>query len=203
MNEYDYIIDAFTRDGNNTNLEVDNLTVGCITSANNNFSLDSSGNLIVNSITTNTGSNIDFDLIYPVGSIYMSVASTSPSTLFGGTWVQIKDRFLLACGNTYNNGATGGEAQHTLLASEMPSHTHTISSSGGHSHTANFLEVRSKITNQASNNVARPNTSSYDSTGTVTTSNGAHTHTPSNTGGGGAHNNMPPYLAVYVWKRTA
>ncbi len=64
MNEYDYIIDAFTQSGNDTNLEVDNLTVGGISSKNNNFSLDSNGNLTVNSITT-SGGGIDFD--YYVG----------------------------------------------------------------------------------------------------------------------------------------
>ena len=53
MNNYDYIIQAFTRDGNNTNLEVNNLDVGCITSLNNNFELDSNGNLTVNTITAN------------------------------------------------------------------------------------------------------------------------------------------------------
>lgn len=203
MNEYDYIIDAFTQDGERTNLDITHLDVGCISSRNDKFSLDCEGNLIVKSITTESGSSLDFNAIYPVGSIYMSVATTSPSVLFGGTWVQIKDRFLLACGDTYQNLAMGGEATHVLITSEMPSHTHTIASSGGHTHTANFLEVRSRMANYDSNNVARPNNSTYDSTGTVTTSNGAHTHTPGNTGGGVAHNNMPPYLSVYVWKRTA
>lgn len=69
--------------------------------------------------------------VYPVGSIYMSVNSTSPSSLFGGTWVQLKDRFLLGAGDTYSNGATGGAATHTLTAAEMPGHTHTV---GAHSH---------------------------------------------------------------------
>ena len=53
-----------------------------------------------------------FDSIYPVGSIYMSVNSTSPETLFGGTWVQIKDTFLLSAGDTYTAGNTGGSATH-------------------------------------------------------------------------------------------
>lgn len=47
---------------------------------------------------------------YPVGSIYMSVNSSNPGTLFGGTWQRIQDRFLLACGSTYANGATGGRS---------------------------------------------------------------------------------------------
>ena len=63
---------------------------------------------------------------YPVGSIYLSVNSTNPGTIFGGTWEQIKDRFLLACGSTYSNGSTGGEAKHTLTTNEMPSHSHAL-----------------------------------------------------------------------------
>ena len=64
------------------------------------------------------------DSIYPVGSIYMSVNATSPATLFGGTWTQLKDRFLLGAGSTYGNGTTGGEASHKLSVNEMPSHAH-------------------------------------------------------------------------------
>ena len=65
------------------------------------------------------------DLIYPVGAIYMSMNSTEPSTLFGGTWEQIEGKFLLGCDSTYTAGSTGGEATHTLVQSEMPAHTHT------------------------------------------------------------------------------
>ena len=66
------------------------------------------------------------DMIYPVGSIYMSVNNVSPSTLFGGTWVQIQDKFLLASGSNHTNGNTGGSDTHTLNANELPAHTHTI-----------------------------------------------------------------------------
>lgn len=72
-----------------------------------------------------------FNLIYPIGSIYLSENSTSPATLFGGTWTQIKDKFLLTAGDTYKAGNTGGSsthkhttAGHTLTTNEMPSHTH-------------------------------------------------------------------------------
>lgn len=70
------------------------------------------------------------DIIYPVGSVYISVTSTNPQTLFGGEWTQIKDTFLLACGNSYANGATGGEANHKLTVDEMPSHNHAFNKSG-------------------------------------------------------------------------
>ena len=118
------------------------------------------------------------DLIYPVGSIYMSVNSTSPATLFGGTWSQIEDTFLLAAGQTYSAGATGGEAAHTLTTDEMPAHSHDI-----------------KLTN--SNLASGSNYARISSTGSW------GSNLISSAGGGQAHNNMPPYLAVYVWKRTA
>lgn len=124
------------------------------------------------------------DLIYPVGSIYMSVNSTSPSSLFGGTWVQLKDRFLLGAGDTYTNGDTGGEATHTLTIDEMPSHTH-----------GNYLKFNTGGNSGESNySVAGSNNWWIDDYNRVVIQN---------TGGSQAHNNMPPYLVVYMWKRTA
>lgn len=64
------------------------------------------------------------DAVWPVGSIYLSASEISPETLFGGTWQRVKDRFLLAAGDVYETGETGGEAQHTLSKAEMPAHTH-------------------------------------------------------------------------------
>ena len=71
------------------------------------------------------------NLVYPVGSIYWSSNNTNPGTLFGGTWTQIKDKFILAAGDSYSNGATGGAATVTLTVSNMPSHSHTIGGSTG------------------------------------------------------------------------
>lgn len=94
----------------------------------------------VNGSTLETSDNsVNIDLLnytYPVGSIYISVTATNPGTFFGGTWERIKDRFLLASGDIYANGATGGEATHTLTSSEMPSHTHTFTGKA-HSHGLN------------------------------------------------------------------
>lgn len=115
--------------------------------------------------------------IYPVGSIYMSVNSTSPASLFGGTWTQLKDRFLLGTGDIYPNGGTGGESTHTLSIDEMPSHRHQFDKT---SYT----------------NFGGGSTGAARDTGT----NQAFT---SYVGGGQPHNNMPPYLVVYMWKRTA
>ena len=66
-----------------------------------------------------------YSLIYPVGSIYLSVNSVDPSTIFGGTWEQIKDTFLLSSGDTYSIGSTGGNSSTTLEIANLPSHNHT------------------------------------------------------------------------------
>ncbi len=205
----DYINAAFTRQNEKTNLEINNLNVDCITSKNNKFELDSEGNLTVKSITAEEGlpssSSVNvLDNIYPVGSIYMSVLSTNPETFFGGSWEQIQDRFLLGCGVTYTNGASGGSAIHTLNVDEIPAHTHNIQSSGGHIHLAYFKEHRVPTQYYSgTNDYARKADASYDTAGQLTISNGEHTHIPDNVGGGLPHNNMPPYLAVYIWKRIA
>ena len=80
--------------------------------------------------------------IYPVGSIYMSINNVNPSTVFGGTWEQIKDKFLLASGDTYNNGATGGSATHTLAVNQLPSHNHSYTrATGVGDHTLTINEI--------------------------------------------------------------
>lgn len=124
---------------------------------------------------------------YPVGSIYISANSADPGTLFGGVWKRIKDTFLLAAGDSYAAGATGGEAAHTLINNEMPSHTHLMYSSNG-----------------GGEGTWTPDEGTYlvDSVSTVKTTWWARLGMNA-AGGGAAHNNMPPYLTVYVWKRTA
>ena len=128
-----------------------------------------------------SSSGVSLESVYPIGSIYLSVLETNPATLFGfGTWEQIKDTFLLASGDTYAAGSTGGEAEHTLTVDEIPSHTHTttIGRSYGPESTGSSYHYSSS------------------------TSIGSYSLTTSATGGGQAHNNMPPYLAVYMWQRT-
>ena len=138
----------------------------------------------------------------PIGFVHISTKNTHPSTIYGvGEWKQIKDVFLLCAGDTYAIGTTGGSAEVTLTTEQMPSHTHTISSSGGHSHTAKFKEQKYPTSGASRDFARKQSTTDQDSTAQVTVSNGAHTHTPANTGGGQAHNNMPPYQTVYAWER--
>ena len=119
---------------------------------------------------------------YPVGSIYTSTVSTSPASLFGGTWEQIKDRFLLSAGSTYSAGSTGGEATHTLTTDEMPTHRHIVNPAG-------YIESFSIGTGYT--------TAVTDAYGTKADA------ATSFIGGSQPHNNMPPYLAVFMWKRIA
>ena len=130
------------------------------------------------------GSKALVDVIYPVGSIYMSANNVSPAAFLGGTWERIENRFLLAAGSSYAAGATGGEATHTLTESEMPAHAHKTLSGGGYS--TRFADGNGTVYGiSPSANIT------------------AYTPYTTATGGGQAHNNMPPYLAVYIWKRTA
>lgn len=134
---------------------------------------------------------------YPVGSIYMSTDSTSPASRFGGTWTQISGRFLLGTGaNAANTSTTygslsaaaisrsvnemGGEVRHTLTVSEMPSHNHSGKGTGDKSSSSESVAYTS-------------NWSKYQ----------VFTDFTDDAGGDAAHNNMPPYYTVYMWRRTA
>ena len=130
--------------------------------------------------------------IYPVGAIFTSSNSTNPSTLFGGTWEAYgAGRVLVgkaSSGTFATAGATGGSETHTLTVAEMPSHTHT---QDAHSHT---------IPSSASGaDFATTRPGDYGNTLTT----GSTTATNQNTGGGEAHNNLQPYIVVYMWRRTA
>lgn len=150
------------------------------------------------------------DAIYPVGSIYMSVNNANPGTLFGGTWERIQDTFLLAAGQTYSAGATGGEAAHTLSYSEMPEHAHySMGKTAAENGDWTFPLIKNVpnysgawATRIDPTNAEHVLFASYtaDGHGFNDVTQVAYTGA---SGGGQAHNNMPPYLAVYVWKRTA
>ena len=138
-----------------------------------------------------------FDLIYPVGSFYISAKSTNPATLFGGTWEQIQGRFLLGRSSSYPVGSMGGEATHTLTESEMPSHKGHLSAG-----------IAGDVPRDKGNYKGFLNSDKMTAYGdggrgwNIYQGNEAHPASEA-VGGGQAHNNMPPYLSVYIWKRTA
>ena len=154
--------------------------------------------------------------IYPIGSIYMSVNSTNPSTLFGGSWTRLQDTFLLAAGSSYAAGSTGGEATHTLSTTEIPAHTHGSKLGTayirlhGYGAGGNFIH---NFDNSASGIITGDGyQSGFRSASQLAQQTGAGSysgfslslgHTHNSVGSDGSHNNMPPYLAVYMWKRTA
>lgn len=122
------------------------------------------------------------DYLHPVGSIYQSTDATSPADLFGGTWEQVKDVFLLAAGDSHAAGSTGGEETHTLTKAEIPDHAHTLKYTGQSvTEGVNAIRLYQAASNQ------------------YNTYSGGQ----SSDCGDQAHNNMPPYLAVYTWRRTA
>ena len=123
------------------------------------------------------------DLIYPINSIYISVSSTNPSTIFGGTWEAFATGRTLvgvdANDTDFNaSGKEGGSKTVTLTKDQMPAHTHTLkrSKTGGQTYTGAVFD-----------SVDGP----YEDVSTLSA------------GGGDAHDNMPPYITVYMWKRTA
>lgn len=114
--------------------------------------------------------------MYPIGSVYISFNNVSPSVLFGGEWESVRGCFLLAENDNYSAGSTGGEETHTLTVDEMPSHTHALD--------------YASYTSAGNTNFA------------TTSSTNAHSSSKiDSTGGSQPHNNMPPYIAVYMWKR--
>ena len=125
------------------------------------------------------------DLIYPIGSIYMTVSDTNPfETIKFGVWEKIENRFLLASSNIHMNGETGGEENHTLSINEMPKHSHKMKYDS-----IGWTAIRQS---SGTNGILENNASSYDGQ-----------YSTEEVGNGNAHNNMPPYLAVNMWKRIA
>lgn len=127
------------------------------------------------------------DKLYPVGCIYQSASSTSPASFLGGTWEQIKDRFILAAGDTYAAGSTGGEATHTLTVNEMPRHNHD--------HVMWYRDQKFGLNGRGGDvGSLQLEFSSADCTDGICTDF---------KGDSQPHNNLPPYLTAYIWRRIA
>lgn len=184
---------------------------------------------------------IQIDNIYPVGSIYMSINSTNPHDLFGGSWEQINNTFLVAQGTSYSPGSTGGSASsthtHNIAAGTSGSTILTIAQTPAHTHTRGTMEITGAFYgDEVSRDVGITGTGAFQIRGggtggfmgsgfKYTLSNGfnfaasrswtgetssvgegeGHTHsTPATTTSEASNtNNLPPYLAVYMWKRIA
>ena len=142
------------------------------------------------------------DMVYPVGSIYMSAENNSPQNFLGGTWTPLYDRMLVGAGNSYPVNSTGGSKDAIVVSH---SHTASIASSGAHYHTGKGMTSTTTTTSGA----MMLSYAKYGSTRNIriplSGSDGAHTHTPTidSTGVSATNANMPPYLGVYMWKRTA
>lgn len=192
LNDNDlYFKDCFTKNDGNIDLNVHKATIECLKAKNNKFSLDSEGNLVVQTITTASPAvGITLNDVYPIGSIYLSVSQTNPSSLFGGTWEAFANgRTLVGIDtqqeefNTVNK--LGGEKDHILTTQEMPTHNHSYNSG---------------FDNNATGLFTQPAGSGYPGTHIVGGYNILYTQ---NTGENQAHNNLQPYIVVYMWKRVA
>lgn len=130
--------------------------------------------------------SILIEMMYPVGSIYISIYSLDPSIQFGfGTWERIEGKFLLGASSQFPAGSEGGEVEHTLTELEMPAHDHEFD--------------RHQLWR---NEQIPPSTTTMgDGYGANNKTLPIYTDTTIATGAGESHNNMPPYLSVYIWKR--
>lgn len=170
---------------------------------------------------------------HPVGSIYESEESTSPAELFGGTWEELPDRFLLGAGSTYKAGETGGASKIKVTNENLPSHSHSIPALSGTAASKSLTGAIGNFVAESQSNYkvaasgicsARDFSSSNSgvSAGGQSTStsvstrsdfvdiDASHSHTVTttasttgSTGSGTAIDIMPPHLVVYMWKRTA
>ncbi len=162
------------------------------------------------------GENIKnlIDFMYPVGALFTSTNPTRPDVLFSGTqWNQIKDTFLLACGDTYKNSTSGGSTEVTLKEENIPKHNHNIpslsgstNSAGAHEHTGRYAQYGASGSRLVLRRISDDD--DYKGEDKVTNSAGEHTHSvttnESNTGFVGnskPFSIMPRYFTIFVWER--
>lgn len=191
MNEELYFKDAFTEVDGNINLDINNLNANCITSKNNKFSLDSEGNLLVNSITTSLNNNFNIDQIYPVGSIYLSLVNTNPGVLFGGVWESIAE------GRTLVGVDTSQEEFNTVKktggSKYLQKHYHDIRylQPDGAGVTISYTGTGEGCLNISNFEWSKNIINELNSASNLRTSNV----------GLGDSGNLQPYLTCYIWTR--
>ena len=167
----------------------------------NNQSILGSGNISV------SGGGLSIDDVYPVGSIYMSVNSTSPQTLFGGTWQQLTDTFLYATSTTADTGttATSGSADAVIVEHNHTQNNHSHNMSDSSYYFVGKTSSSSASTKRVTVPTSGSNYAYVGASGAFANFGATDTKTPTinNTGESGTGKNMPPYMKVYMWKRTA
>lgn len=151
------------------------------------------GNLEINGKTI-------FDMIYPVGAIYLSVSEVNPSVLFGGTWEQIKDRFLIGAGDFAQSGSTGGAFEHALTQAEIPNYELGNLPEIVPGYHSNWNNGGIAASNLGQTSPSKPG---IQSNGNETTSQTQYSYKIMSNGGGKSFSTVPPYLAVYIWKRVS
>ena len=128
---------------------------------------------------------------YPIGAYYISSSPTSPATLFGGTWVQVKDRMILAVGDTYNSaGLTGGSATTKLVVNNIPSHNHSCGTAGNHSHTRGSMNITGYIDASPDDNEALTNADDFSTGGALSISKRVTNRTGGDSAGNVGYNRI-------------
>jgi len=166
------------------------------------------GNMNISAIVPQLTAQLKVEIlksVFPVGALYTTTTNQNPATTFGfGTWSKIEGRMIIGASSGYAVNSTGGEATHKLTVNEMPAHTHTrgtMNITGSFGGGFQMWNASGAFTVKSGNG--------EDGGGTVS-NNGANfdasrnwTGATSSVGGGASHNNMPPYYAAYIWRRTA
>lgn len=144
-------------------------------------------------------------IAWPVGSVFVSVVDTDPAVLLGiGTWQAFGAGRVLVGKDAADSDfdaidKTGGAKTHTLTESQIPSHTHTVNDPG-HSHVTQRYPT---TTGGSSGFTADTSMSGTPADNTLATKSNTTGITNANTGGGAAHNNLPPFVTVRFWRRIA
>lgn len=152
---------------------------------------------------------------FPINSLYLSLGSENPSTLWlGTTWQKQEGRFLLGSSSSYSLGATGGASTVQLAIANLPSHTHSATTAAhthsqpAHTHSKTMGAARGgafqntfveRYSHESEN--IQNGTSTTGSGGGNTTGSSAPSISVGSTGSGTAFSILPPYLVVNVWKR--